>query len=59
MAENIHNRMKINMNQNLDFQKNKSKKIGFKKISRFEIQQEDSTNGTTTTTTAISNSGVY
>tara|TARA_R110002020_G_scaffold11449_1_gene43041 strand:- start:6096 stop:6920 length:825 start_codon:yes stop_codon:yes gene_type:complete len=61
ISENVHNRMNINMNQDLDFQKNKNKKIGFKKISIFEAQQED-TNISSTSTTSIVNSemsGIY
>jgi len=61
ISENVHNRMNINMNQDLDFQKNKNKKIGFKKISIFEAQQEDTNISSTSTTSIVDSemSGIY
>lgn len=55
IANNVYNRLNITTNLNLEFNKNKSKEIKFKKLSRFEAQQ---TQDEQTETTGGSRSGL-
>jgi len=48
ISANIYAKMYLNIEQNLNFQKSKVKKIGFKKTSIFEKQPEVSSVETTT-----------
>ena len=59
IATNIYNRMNLTMNQDLDFQKNKKKQIGFKNISKFEIQQEKTQVTSTSVTDITATVGGY
>ena len=54
IANNVYNRLNIVTNLNLEFNKNKTKEIKFKKLSRFEAQQTQ--DGQTETTSGARSS---
>ena len=57
IANNVYNRLNITTNLNLEFNKNKSKEIKFKKLSRFEAQQTQSDQTEITTSSRNGPSG--
>ena len=59
IATNIYNRMNLNLNQDLDFQKNKKKQIGFKNISKYETLQEKTQVTSTSATSIVTTVGGY
>ena len=59
IATNIYNRMNLNLNQDLDFQKNKKKQIGFKNISKYETLQEKTQVTSTSAPSIVATVGGY
>jgi hypothetical protein len=59
IATNIYNRMNLTTNQDLDFQKNKKKQIGFKNISKYETLQEKTQVTSTSATSIVTTVGGY
>ena len=60
IANNVYNRLNITTNLNLEFNKNKTKEIKFKKLSIFEAQQtQDEQTETTGGSRSIADDGTY